>query len=169
MPFALLLAMQASGMVVDWLGTRNQADLMKMGQKINQAGLEANLELTRVESADASLQAMKNLRKTIGSQAAVFAARGTRTGVGSALTMSNELIGNFSSDERMRRMNLLSRENALKAGGTISKLNQNGETTKLWNQFSARSINRFPSSKEGWELGWKDFKEGFGLTKMGNS
>lgn len=162
MPFALLLAMQAAGMVVDYLGTKNQQDFADMGAKVQQAGIEANIYQTRLESEDASLQALKGLRQNLSAQAAVFAARGGRPTIG-ALTQS---VGEFKADERMRRMNLIGKENELKAGGTISKLNQAGANTKMWQSFSQRSLNRFPSSKAGWEQGIKDFKQGFGLTSL---
>ena len=135
MPFALLLAMQAAGMVVDYMGAKQQAEFSKMGLKLQQAGLEANLYQTRAETEDASLQAMKELRQNLGSQIAVNAARGTSSGAGSSLSLFNESIGNFNADERMRRMNQLGRENELKAGGTIASLNQKSDNTKLWTSF----------------------------------
>jgi uncharacterized protein YutE (UPF0331/DUF86 family) len=84
MPFALLLAMQASGMIIDWLGTRNQQMYADMGAKLQQAGIESEIEQNRLQTENDSLQEMKNLRQTLGTQAAIFAARGTRAGVGSA-------------------------------------------------------------------------------------
>lgn len=149
MPFALLLAMQAAGMIVDWLGTQNQQRLADMGAKIQQAGIAANIEQTRLETEDASLQALKNLRQALGSQAAVFAARGTKSGAGSALSFMEGSIANFSADERTRRINLLGNINALKAGGVISKLNQSGYNSKLWQGFAQRTINRFGSAEFG--------------------
>ena len=157
MPFALLLAMQASGMVVDWLGTQNQATLGEMGARLQQAGIEANIEQTRLETEDASLQALKNLRQTLGSQIAVFAARGTSTAGGSAVGILQQSVGNFNQDERMRRMNLLGKTNSLKSEGLISKLNQSGENTKLWSSFAQRTFSRFPSSQAGWSQGLKNF------------
>lgn len=161
MPIALLLAMQASGMIVDWLGTRNQAEIAKMGANLQQAGITANIEQTRLETEDASLQALRQLRQNLGTQAAIFASRGTNSGAGSAVLFANESVGNFKSDERMRRMNLLSKETSLKAGGAIAKLNAQGENTKLWSSFASRSINRFPTSPSAYgEIG-----KSFGLTQ----
>jgi hypothetical protein len=165
MPFALLLAMQAAGMVVDYFGVSQQSQMAEMGAKIQQAGIESNIAQTQLETEDASLQAMKNLRQQLGTQIATFAARGTRTGAGSAVSFLTESIGNFGADERMRRMNLMGKVNSLKAGGTIAKLQGMGENTKLWSDFSSRTLNRFPSSLSGWKQGVKDFSEGFGLTR----
>ncbi len=141
MPFAFLLALQASGMVIDYLGTKDQADLMKIGAQLQQAGIESQMMQTRLEAEDASLQAMKQLRQTMGSQLAIFAARGTNPGAGSAFGLLTQNIGNFNADERTRRMNLLGRMNELKAGKTISMLNQSSETSKLWQGFAQRSFN----------------------------
>lgn len=165
MPFALLLAMQAAGMITDWLGVQNQNELGEMGAKIQHAGVEASIEQTRLESADASLQAMQNLRKTLGAQAAIFAARGTKSGAGNTLEILTESIGNFNADERMRRINTMGRINQIKAGGLIGDLNASGARSKRWNEFGQRTINRFPSSKQGWEQGISDTKQGFGLTQ----
>lgn len=165
MPFALLLAMQAAGMVVDYMGAKTQAEYSKMGLKLQQAGIETNLYQTRAEAEDASLQAMKQLRQDLGSQIAVFAARGTSTSGGSALSLFNESVGNFNTDERIRKINELGRENELKAGGTIASLNQTSENSKLWSSFSSRSLSRFPSTVEGWESGFKQAKSSFGLTQ----
>jgi len=165
MPIALLLAMQASGMIVDFMGTRNQARLSNMGADLEQEEIQSNIEQTRLETEDASLQGLKQLRQNLGTQAAVLAARGTASGAGSAVLFGNESVGNFNADERTRRMNLLAKEKSLQAGSTIARLNAQGENTKLWSSFASRSINRFPSSLEGWKSGVSEIKKSFGLTQ----
>ena len=144
MPLALLLAMQAAGMIVDYLGTKNQQDMANMGAKIQQAGIEANIEQTRLETEDESLRMLQNLRQTLGSQAALYAARGQRAGVGSALAITENTIGTANADERTLRLNQRGKENALKAGLVISKLDQMGNNSKLWQGFAQRTINRIP-------------------------
>lgn len=165
MPFALLLAMQAAGMVVDYLGTENQSKLAAMGAKAEQAGLETNLYQTRLEAEDASLQQLKQLRQTMGTQLAVFAARGTNPGAGSALGVLTESVGNFNADERMRRMNLLGREAAIKGGMSISRLNQSSSNNKLWSGFASRTINKIPTNPSVYGQAGKSF----GLTQIGGS
>ena len=167
MPFAFLLAMQAAGMIVDYFGTKNQSMLNEMGAKIQQAGIESQIQQTRLEAEDASLQGLKQLRQILGTQIAVNAARGTRTGAGSAASIMGESIGDFSADERIRRLNQLGRENQLKAGGRIAALNAMSESSKLWSNFASRTISRFPTSLAEWKQGIADFKEGFGLTSIG--
>lgn len=169
MPIYLLLAMQAAGMVVDYFGAKNQSDMMKLGIKVQQAGIEANLEQTRLESQDESLNSMVQLRKTMGTQIAVMAARGTSTvGGGSASGLLNESISNFNADERIRKLNLLGKENQLRGDAATSRLKYSADTSKLWSSFSSRTINRFPSSLSGWQKGWDAAKEGFGMTSIGS-
>lgn len=166
MPFYLLLAMQAAGMVVDYYGMKEQQRYSRMGQKIEQAGMEANIYATRAETEDASLQAMQELRKNMGSQIAIFSARGTSTSGGSAVGIFNESITNFNTDERMRRMNQLVRENQIKAGGTISSLNYEANKSQKWQGFLKNTINRFPTSTQGYGFGQGN-KSSFGLTPIG--
>lgn len=170
MPIYLLLAMQAAGMVYDYFGAKNQAEMMNMGMKVQQAGIEANIEQTRLETADSSLQAMKQLRQTIGTQIAVFAARGTSTAGGSATQLLNESLNNFNSDERVRRLNAMGKENQLRASSAMSRLQNSSDISKLWQGFSSRTLNGFSSNLSSWQQTWNDIKkEGFGLTSMRGS
>jgi len=159
----LLLAMQAAGMVTDYFGAKNQDEMMKMGMKLQQAGIEANIYQSRLESQEASLASIKQLRQTMGSQLAIMAARGTSSAGGSALSFLNESIGNFNADERIRKLNLLGRENQLRANSAISRLQYSSDSSKLWQGFASRTINRFPSSVSGWQ----SMGQGFGMTSIG--
>jgi len=165
--FYLLLAMQAAGMITDYFGTKNQDELMNMGMKVQRAGIESNLYQTRLESQEASLQAMQQLRQTLGSQIAVMAARGTSTAGGSAVSLLNESISNFNSDERIRKLNLLGRENQLRAGSAMSRLQYSSDSSKLWQSFAQRTINKFPSSVSGWQQAGNMGRQGFGMTSIG--
>lgn len=163
MPFAILLAMQAAGMVVDYMGIRNQQMFMKMGTDLQTAGIESNIALTRLQTEDESLQAMKHLRQSLGTQIAVQAARGTKTGAGSALSFMTESLNNFNADESMRRLNAMGKENQLRGGAALTRLQYMSDTSKLWQGFAQRTLNRFPTSFGGGGGG-----QGFGLTSMGS-
>ena len=169
MPIYLLLAMQAAGMVVDYYGNQQQQRMGRMGLKIQQAGIEANIYSTRAETEQESLQAMIDLRKNMGTQIAVNAARGTSTAGGSALALFTESLGNFNSDERMRRMNLLTRENELRAGGRIAALNQSSSNAKMWQGFAQRSFNTVSSNPSLYGFGKQapKTKSSYGLTPVG--
>jgi len=140
----VLLAMQAAGMVIDWATTQEQIRMGRMGAKMEQAGIAMNIEMTRAQAEDASLQSMKQLRQTLGSQAAVQAARGTKSGVGSALSVTNESMKAFSDDERTRRMNLLAKEAELKAGSVMSKLHQEQSESQLGAALRQRFFDKLP-------------------------
>jgi hypothetical protein len=168
--FYLLLAMQAAGMVVDYFGTKNQDQLMKQGMKVQQAGIEANLYQTKLESQDASLQAMKQLRQTLGTQIAVMAARGTSTAAGSALSLLTESQGNFNADEKIRKMNLLGKENQLRAQSAMSRLQYSSDSSKLWQSFAQRTFSKFPTSLPsggGGAGASAGASQGFGMTSIG--
>jgi hypothetical protein len=160
---SLLLAMQAAGMVTDYLGAKSQQQFAEMGYQLQQAGIESNIQQTRLEAEDQSLMAMKELRKNLGTQIAAFAARGTRTGAGSALSFMNESLSNFKSDERLRRMNLMGKETSLRGGAAISRLQHMSETSKLWQGFAQRTLTRLPSPSS-----FGGNSEGFGLTSIGS-
>lgn len=157
MPIYLLLAMQAAGMVVDYFGTKQQDQLMKQGMKIQQAGFEADLAETRLASQNDSLSAMKQLRQTLGSQIAVMAARGTSTMGGSAVSLLNDSQGNFNADDKIRKMNLLGKENQLRGQSALSKLQYSGDSSKLWQGFASRTINKFSSSASAYATGGQSF------------
>lgn len=150
MPLAFLLSLQAAGMVFDWLGKRNQIELSRMGEKITQAGIESDIAMTRLESEDASLQNMKNLRMTLGAQAAWNAARGAQSGAGSALAVTTESVANFAADERARKINLGAKVAGLKAGIVMSKLHQGATEANVWSEFGKSVINKIPTSSTAW-------------------
>lgn len=167
MPVAFLLALQAAGMVIDYLGTQNQAKFAEMGMKAEQAAIESNIAQHQLETEDASLQSLKQLRQHIGTQIATFAARGTALGAGSSLISVMGGISDFKSDERTRRINAMGKENQLMGGAAISRLQHMSDTSKLWQGFSTRTLNRFPTSPAAYsKIGSSLNNEGFGLSKF---
>lgn len=162
MPLAFLLSLQASGMVVDWLGKNEQVRLGKMGSDIEQEGINANIQSARLESEQSSLDAMKQLRMNMGTQAAILAARGTRAGAGSAASATNQSISNFNADERTRRMNLLSKEGALRAQRTISQLHEDTNKSTQWNSFRSNVMKTLPTTPDA----YNQYAKAFGLTKI---
>lgn len=166
MPIYLLLAMQAAGMITDFLGAKNQAELTQMGQQLQEAGINSNIDQVKAETEDASLNAMIQLRKNLGTQIAVFAARGTAPGAGSALLSLNESVHNFNSDEQTRRMNAMGKINQLRTGAAISRLNSMSDVSKLWTGFASRTFDRISTSAQYYnQLGKSMKKEGFGITQ----
>ena len=142
----LLLGAQAAGVVMDYVGTQQQIEMGRVGAKLEQASIGANLSMTRLQAEQASTAAMENLRQTIGSQIAIFAARGVRSGAGSAATITANTVGNASADERTRRMNLLAKEAELRAGGVLSGLHQLTSETQLGQALTKRIVSNLPAS-----------------------
>jgi hypothetical protein len=168
MPPWLLLAMQASGMIVDFFGAKSQQGMMDMGMKVQQAGIEAEIEENKLQTADESLAAMKNLRQNLGSQIAANAARGTQSGAGSAFLGMNESVGAFNADEKVRQLNSLSKENQLRAGGLISSLNNGTSSSQLWQGFASRTFNKLSTNPLAYKAFGKKLVEGFDLTSIGS-
>lgn len=172
MPLAFLLAMQASGMVVDWLGNQEQIRMGKLGQQVEQAGINSDIATSRLEAEDESLQSMVQLRKNMGTQAAMLAARGTRAGAGTAALFSNESLSSYNADERMRKISESSREAQLRAQGLLSDLHEKTNEQNLNNQFLKNVFNKIPISPNSWGAIKTGFSSqnnyGFGLTTTGS-
>lgn len=164
MPFAFLLAMQAAGMVMDYYGNKQQIAMGRMGQRVEQAGIESNIAMTRLQSEEAGLNAMRNLRQTLASQAAVMAARGTSSGAGSALAIRGESVGEFNADERSRKINLSANEAGLRAGITMSKLHQWTSETRMNQAMRKRMFDNFSFNALSPNPGGNTPKGGYGMT-----
>src|SRR5271165_512932 len=150
MPFGFLLALQAAGMVFDFFGKQNQIAMSKLGAQVEQAGIDANIQTSRLQAEDASLQSMRQLRKNLGTQAAILAARGTRPGTQNSVLAMNESVGNFNADERMRKINQLGNEAQLKAGKVLSTLHEKTFENNTWGEFRNRAFSKLPTSPAAW-------------------
>ncbi len=136
---AFLLAMQAAGLVTSTYAARSQQKYIKIGRQLEQEQFSTNLEAIRLQSAESSLDEMKQLRQNIGSQIAVQAARGNRGG--SSYSGINESSSNFSSDERTRRINLMAQESQLRANNVLSGLHTLQSETQLGQSLTSTVLN----------------------------
>lgn len=141
-PMWILLAMQAAGMVVDYFGKEDQKKFGRQGARLEQMGIETNIELTRLQAEDASVAAMKNLRQTLGSQAAYSAALGRRANPAFMAESQNE----FNADERTRKINFMSKEAELRAQIIMSKLHQQSSEAKADNDWTKKIFDLIPMS-----------------------
>lgn len=157
-PMMALLAFQAAGMVIDYRNTRSNQKLIKQGRMLETAAIETNLEAVRLESNEASLAEMKELRENLGTQIAMQAARGNAAGAGNSLTMQAQSIGIFNTDERTRRMNLLAKEANLRASNILSGLHSLQSETQLGQAMTSRFINTVGSTQ---------MTDAFGKTELG--
>src|SRR6185503_461650 len=126
---AFLLSMQAAGLVSSIFGSKSQEKYIKLGRELEQNQYSANLEAIRLQSAESSLDEMKQLRQNIGTQIANNAAKGNRGGT--SYTGIQKSSTNFNKDERSRRMNLLAKESELRANHVLSGLHSLQSETQL--------------------------------------
>lgn len=177
---AFLLSMQAAGAIFDISQARQQQNLLKQGAALQAASFEANMEALRAQSADESLEALKRVRENVSSQIVNNAARGTASGAGSSLSSIQKSEQNFGKDESTRRMNLLMKENELRANNVLSGLHTLQSETQIGQSLTGQIFNRLPISglakKFGPSVGksldnvgtYIGKKSGFGLNTIGS-
>ena len=141
---AFLLAMQAAGLVSSVFGASSQQEYIKLGRQLEQEQFSTNLQAIKLQNSEASLDEMKQLRQTIGSQIAIQAARGNRGATSYAGI--NQASTNFESDERTRRMNLLAKESQLRASHVLSGLHSLQSETQLGQSLTSTFLNSFQTS-----------------------
>lgn len=161
-PFTL--AMSAAGAIISIQQAKSQKKMIEMGRKLEQASFETNLAASRAEYAQSSLAAMQELRQNIGNQIAINAARGVQSGAGSAAGGIRKSEQSFASDEKARRMNLLTKENQLRAGNVLSGLHTLQSETKLGQSLTNQLFNTLPISGLAKTFGVTDALEGLGST-----
>lgn len=176
-----MLAMQAAGMIVDYSAKQEQIKQGALGAQVEQAGITSNIAQARLQYEDESLQSMKQLRQNLGSQMALNAARGTRSGAGNAAISQSNSTSNFNADARMRKINELSQEANLKAGMTLSKLHESTNENKITNEFRQSVFNKLPTDPSSYKKASQIFSGGsssfsgskssgsgsYGLTRVG--
>lgn len=169
MPFAFLLAMQAAGMVTDYLGKQNQMRMNDLSGKLDQAGIDANIQTSRLQTEEDTLASMKQLRANLGTQLAWQAASGSRSGTGVGVLAMNESVGNFNADQKVRRLNQLQNENALRSNKLISGMHTQTYDNTQTNQFRQDIFNKLPTSPEAWNKLSQGVsaKNNYGFTKVG--
>jgi len=141
---AFLLSMQAAGLVSSAYGYKSQRKTIELGRKLEQEQFTTNLQALRLESAQASLDEMKQVRQNIGAQIVANAARGNRGG--SSYLGIQESVSNFNNDERRRRLNLLAKESQLRAGQVLSGLHTLQSETQLGQSLFKDFLNTVPLS-----------------------
>ena len=160
-PLAFMFAAQAAGMVIDYLGRAKSQQLSEEGLAKQHNAIQRVIACTQVQTEDESLRAMIALRKNLGTQAAMFAARGVRSGTSTTALFSNESVSSFNTDERMRRLNQAMNESRLEAGLDVANIRQKQFENENWNAFSKSIINKIPTDPKAYE----GLAESFGFKK----
>jgi hypothetical protein len=155
-----LAGMQAAGLVMDYSSTKSKQKIIRKGRELEDAQYQNNLEILRMESQQASLKEMQDLRTAIGTQIVSASVRG----VGSFGAV-NKSLNSFSADERTRRLNLLAKEANLRSANVLSGLHTLESETQLGQQFTSKALNTLPASSLISSLGKTELgkKWGFGL------
>lgn len=143
---AFLISMQAAGVVFSAIDTSKNLNLIRQGRELEQEAVNTNLEALRAQSSESSLEAIKQLRENVSNQIAQNSARGTASGAGSAQSALQASEGNFGQDENTRRLNLLVKENELRAAGVLSGLHTLTSETKLGQSLTNQIFNNLPIS-----------------------
>ena len=141
---SFLLAMQAAGLVTSLFGAKSQEKYIKLGRQLEQEQFNTNLQAIKVQSAEGSLEEMRQLRQNIGSQIVIQAARGNR-GASSYSGISKASYA-FDQDERNRRLNLLAKESELRANHLLSGLHSLQSETQLGQSLTSSFLNTFQTT-----------------------
>lgn len=143
----LLLSLQAAGMIASYSSWQSQRKTLKMGRALEESQFEANLQALRLQATQESAQEARQVRLNIGSQIALNAARGGAGG-SSSLGISQSLRS-FYEDESMRKINLLTKQNALRGQNLLANLKTAAAKRELDMQFIKSIGNQFSSSAMG--------------------
>ncbi len=177
---AFILSMQAAGAIFNISQAKEQRELLKQGQALQNASFEANLAAIRAQSSEESAAALQRVRENVSTQIVTNAARGTASGAGSAFSAIQKSEQNFNADEQVRRLNLLSKENELRANNVLSGLHTLQSETQVGQSLTNQIFNRLPIAGIGKKVGsaigksvdsvgtFIGKKAGFGLNTIGS-
>ena len=143
---AFLLSMSAAGAIVSITQANSNQKLIKMGRQLEQSAIDTNLEALRTQTSESSLEALQALRENVSNQISLNAARGVSSGGGSASAAISASEAAFGQDEKTRRLNLLVKENELRAAGVLSGLHTLTSETKVGQSLTNQIFNNLPIS-----------------------
>ncbi len=143
---AILLSFQAAGAIYSFSQANSNQKLIRKGRELEKSAFESNLETLRLQSSEESLNEMQALRENVANQIAINAARGVSSGAGSGARGIEKSEQVFNRDEKVRRMNLLVKENQLRANDVLSGLHTLTSETKLGQSLTNQLFQNLPVS-----------------------
>jgi len=143
---AFLLAMIAAGTIKPMVDQSKNKGLIQIGKDLEKEAFNTNMEVLRTQNSEASLNEIQSLRTNVADQIALNAARGTSSGAGSAQTSIQKSEQIYASDEQSRRMNLLAKENELRASNVLSGLHTLASETQMGQSLTNQIFNNLPVS-----------------------
>lgn len=150
----LLLAAQAAGVGLNLYASRQQNKLEGLGYKIDAGNINMRMQQELLMASQQQLSDLGNLEETLASQRAVFAARGTQAGQGSARTIMEASKKAYAEDERARRLNTDFRRNYMDSLKRLQRIERAGLKSTRAAQMAVSGLNMF------------SFNEVFGGNKM---
>lgn len=100
-PF-LLLAAQAAGIATNLYAERSQQRFERTGERLTEAQIGLRMNQEQLANTEQTLYQTEQLRETLASQRAIFAARGQSVGSGSARAITEKSMRAFSQDQQAR-------------------------------------------------------------------
>lgn len=101
---AILIGVQAAGMIVDIFGKEQAYQSAKEASRIETQQLNTRMQQEQLVFQEQSVADLRSLESTLASQRALMAARGVLPGVGSALSVEQKSIQAFKKDTQAREL-----------------------------------------------------------------
>lgn len=137
----LLLAAQAAGVASSIYGNEQQNRIGKYGARLDQQSMQLRMEQETLAATQETLQDLTNLRETLASQRAIFAARGQNPGQGTAKAIENKSISAFGAEQQARDINKTFRKSYLESMGRLKRVESEGLRAARGVQLLGQSLN----------------------------
>jgi hypothetical protein len=115
-------------------GLNTSASYVNMGADVDQQMLDLQMQQSRLATTEKALYNNENLRQTLSSQRALFAARGQNIGQGTARTAGTLAEHAHGREETARRLNQSFNELTIKGHKALTEINRGYSLEDIQNQ-----------------------------------
>lgn len=122
----LLLAAQAAGVGLNLYANKQQSKIEGLGYQLEEGQLNVRMQQELLVASQQQLSDLNRLQENMATQRAVFAARGTNPGQGSARTIMEASSKAYQEDERARKLNTDFRKNYIESLKRIQRIEHAG-------------------------------------------
>jgi hypothetical protein len=122
----LLLATQAAGIGLNLYANKQQNKIEGLGYKLEEGQLNLRMQQELLVASQQQLGDLTRLQENMATQRAVFAARGTNAGQGSARTIMEASGRAYREDERARKLNTDFRRNYIDSLKRLQRIEHAG-------------------------------------------
>lgn len=130
----------AAVIAFDFISTSNQQQIIEFGREVERASFATNMEALLAQSNQSSFIGLEKLRENVANQIVNNAAKGTASGAGSAFGQIQKSESAFGQDERVRKINLLSKQASLTANSSAAQLGAISSQTQLSQALASRTF-----------------------------